>query len=313
MKLIALLALTLVFSQAHSAGLELPDYTPTQITERIYVIHGPLEMPTPQNRGFMNNPVIAISDSGVVIVDPGSSVFSGRMVLRQVKKLTDKPVTHVFGSHIHGDHWLGNHAIKDAYPEAQFYAHPVMIEMAKDGEANNWIELMKSLTEGATDGTRAVIPDNPLVDLQTFDLPGLPIRVHLTDQAHTKTDAMIEFVNESLVFLGDNALLGRIGRMNDGSFKGNVAALDRALTLETKWYVPGHGQTGGAEAAMLYRDYLDRIYQAAVKYSEEMMAPFEIKEVIEGDFSDYANWSGFEDEFGRQISLAVLEAEQDAF
>ncbi|MDH3281124.1 MAG: MBL fold metallo-hydrolase [Gammaproteobacteria bacterium] len=298
---------------ALAAGQELPDYAADKITERVYVIHGPLGIPNPQNQGFMNNPVIAIADAGVVIIDPGSSLYAGRMVLRQLKSLTDKPVTHVIGTHIHGDHWLGNHAIREVYPNARFYAHPKMIELANGGEAEAWINLMLRLTESATEGTEAVVPDQPLVDGQVLDVPGLTLKVHLTEHAHTLTDAMIEIEQESVMVLGDNALYERIGRMDDGHFTGNVAALERALAVGATHYVPGHGRSGGPEVASTYRDYLKAIYAAAVKYSEELLPAFEIKERIEQDFARYAQWSGFDEEFGKHISLAVLEAEQSSF
>ncbi len=306
-------ALALCSATVHAAGLEIPDYQLTPITERVHVIHGPVGLPTADNQGFMNNPVIALHDEGVVVVDPGSSLFTGRMVIRQIVKLTDKPVTHVIGTHVHGDHWLGNHAFKAFYPEAGFYAHPKMIEMAGEGEAENWISLMVNLTNGATSGTEAVIPDQALADGQVFELPGLTVRVHLTEHAHTLTDAMVEFVGESVVVLGDNGLYGRLGRMDDGSFRGNIEALDRALELGAEWYVPGHGQTGGREAAAEFRDYLDRVYRAAVDGVDQMLAPFEIKEQVLAEFGPWQSWNGFDEEFGKHLSLAVLEAEQASF
>lgn len=305
--------LTVWLAAAWAAGQELPDYSVDKLTDRVYVIHGPLGLPSPQNQGFMNNPVIGIGDTGVVIIDPGSSLYAGRMVLRQVKALTDKPVTHVIGTHIHGDHWLGNHAIREAYPDARFYAHPKMIEMANAGEAKLWLDLMHRLTEGATAGTEAVVPDQPLADGQVLDVSGLKLKIHLTEHAHTLTDAMTEIESESVMVLGDNALYERIGRMDDGHFKGNIAALDRALGVGARHYVPGHGRSGGTEVVTVYRDYLQRIYAAAVKYSEELLPPFEIKERVAQEFTAYADWSGFDEEFGRHISLAVLEAEQDSF
>ncbi len=306
-------AALLIAADAPATDRELPDYRPDRLTDSVFVIHGPLALPTPENQGFMNNPVIVIGDAGVAIIDPGSSVYSGRMVLRQVAALTEKPVTHVVNTHVHGDHWLGNQAIRESYPAAKFYAHPKMIEMANAGEAETWIALLSQLTDGATDGTKAVVPEQPLNDEQTITLPGLTLKIYLSDHAHTLTDAMVEIVEESVVVVGDNALYGRVGRMDDGSFKGNIEALERALALGAQHYVPGHGRSGGVEVITAYRDYLDAVYAAAVKYGEEFLPAFEIKQRIEGDFARYRGWVGFEEEFGKHVSLAVLEAEQDSF
>jgi len=84
------------------------DYPVDQIAPNTYVIHGPLGFPTVENQGFMNNPGFVITDSGVVLIDPGSSIQAGRMVLKQIRSITEKPVTHVINTHVHGDHWLGN-------------------------------------------------------------------------------------------------------------------------------------------------------------------------------------------------------------
>ncbi len=284
-----------------------------QVSEHVYVIHGPTEIPTPENRGFMNNPAFVITDQSVVVVDPGSSAYIGAMVLRQIRKITDKPVSHVFVSHIHGDHWLGSHAIKQAYPQVKIYAHPQMITEAKGGGAQVWLDFLSRLTNGATDGTQAEIPTEVLQDGQVITVGELTFRVYLSEHAHTKTDAMIEVVEDSLMFLGDIGVYQRMGRMDDGTFRGNIAALDRALALKFKHYVPGHGPAGGSEAGDAFRQYLKTVYDAAVKYSEEGLAPYEIKAKLMPRMDQYRKWPLFEEEFGRQVSLAVLEAEQAAF
>ena len=105
---IAILALiaTFLFSPLSLAdkGPALKDYPAEQVTENVYVIHGPLGMPNPENQGFMNNPAFVITNDGIVIIDPGSSVQTGEMLLRVMAKISDKPVIAVFNTHIHGDH-----------------------------------------------------------------------------------------------------------------------------------------------------------------------------------------------------------------
>lgn len=315
MKIATSISLVLLLGSISAAwaGGEVPDHPVQQVSEHVYVIHGPREMPNPKNRGFMNNPAFVVTTSSVVVVDPGSSVQIGRMLLRRIRNTTDKPVSHVFVSHIHGDHWLASQAIKRAYPEAKIYAHPEMIAEARGDAARFWIDFMSRLTDGATDGTEAEVPTEALRDGQEISIGGLTFRVYLSEVAHTKTDAMIEVVEDSLLFLGDIGVYKRMGRMDDGSFRGNIGALDRALALNLKHYVPGHGPSAGAEAAAEFRQYLITVYDGAVKYYEEGLAAFEIKDKIMPLVERYKQWPLFEEEFGRQVSLAVLEAEQVSF
>ncbi len=288
-------------------------YSAKKVAEHTYVIHGPLETPNANNKGFMNNPAFVVSDAGVAVIDPGSSVQIGRGVLVHIKKVTDNPVTMVFNSHVHGDHWLGNQAFLEANPDVKIYAHPKMIEAAKAGDAESWIKNLSKLTKGAIDGTEAVIPTEILKDGQVVKLGKLSIKVHLNEHAHTKTDAMIEVVEDKVLFTGDNVTAKRIPRMDDGSFRGSIAVIEKALQSEVEHVVPGHGQTGSKTVLSDYKTYLSTIYETVKVLSEEGLEAFEMKEKIAEKLVDYKDWNGFEEELGKHISLAVLEAEQEDF
>lgn len=305
--------LALVTFPAGAQGTPLDDYKPVKVAPHTWVIFGPTEQPSPQNRGFMNNPAFVETGNSVIVVDPGSSVQIGEGVLKHIRAHTDKLVTHIFISHVHGDHWLGNQAIKQAFPEVKIYAHPEMIKEAKAGQAEQWVSLMDTLTEGATKGTEAVIPAIVLEDGQEIDVDGVTIRTHLSDWAHTKTDAMFEVVQDKLLITGDNVTNKRIARMDDGSFRGNMAAIDKAIALDVEHVVPGHGPSGGKELLSQFRDYLDIVYSGASELREEGLEPYEMKEQLLPKATAYQNWPGFEDEFGKHISLATLEAEQAEF
>ena len=239
----------------------------------------------------------------------------GGLVKRQseIKKITDKPITHVFTSHVHGDHWLGNQAIKAAYPDAKFYAHPQMIEAANDGEADNWVALMKNLTEGATKGTIAIVPDIALSDRQEIKIDNITVRAYLDDWAHTKSDAMFVIPEEKVLITGDNVTYRRIARMSDGNFQGNIASIEKALETEVEIVVTGHGPTGGKEILGIFKSYLQTIYEASEQAVEDDKEPYEVKAELLPSMDAYHKWSGFEGEFGRHISQAMLEAEDANF
>ena len=57
------------------------DYPVDKIAAHTYVIHGPREIASVANQGFMNNPAFIITGEGVVVIEPGSSVQAGRMVI----------------------------------------------------------------------------------------------------------------------------------------------------------------------------------------------------------------------------------------
>jgi glyoxylase-like metal-dependent hydrolase (beta-lactamase superfamily II) len=308
-------ALTLLplLAVAEDRGPAIPDYPTERIVENVHVIHGPMDMPNPENQGFMNNPGIVITDAGVVIIDPGSSVQSGEMVLRMLAKLTDQPVVAVFNTHIHGDHWLGNHAIQDAYPDVSIYGHPDMIKLIANGEGTLWVTLMDQMTKGKTLGTKAVAPNRAVNNGDEFRIGNSTFRVHHYGEAHTTSDLMIEVVEKSVVFLGDNVLNGRIPRVDSGSITGNIKACSKIVATGAKHYVPGHGKTGGQALVDTMRVYYDTLYSSVQALYGEGLTDFEMRDTISARLQAYADWKGFDVQLGKHISYAYLQVEAEAF
>ena len=313
MKFVPLLTLAVLLFSTSIFATEIAPHPVKKIANNTYVIHGPLEQPNKKNQGFMNNPGFVITQTGVVVIDPGSSVHVGRMLLKQITAITKKPVTHVLNTHIHGDHWLGNQAFSEAFPNVHIMAHPDMIQRAKAGAAEQWVSIMSRQTEGESDGTQAVIPGKAINDKQIIKTGGMQFKIHAPDKAHSFTDIMIEVIEENLVFLGDNVLHKRLPRMDDGTFKGNAIACQLAIDLNAKVYVPGHGPSGDKNIITPFMNYLKIVYREVGKNYEAGLTDFGMKPIVITKLQDYVNWSGFEQQVGKHISLAVLEYEADSF
>ncbi|MHB1092642.1 MBL fold metallo-hydrolase [Thiobacillus sp.] len=312
MRTLPLLA-AFVFSTSAMAGPEdvVRPYLPQQVAAGTYVIHGPQGVPSAANQSFMNNPAWIVTDEGVVVIDPGSSVQVGRMVVEQIRKTTDKPVTHVFATHVHGDHWLANQAILAAWPNATLIAHPDMIKLAHNGAGAFWIKLMSDMTGGYTDGTRAEIPTVEAADGQAFKIGGKTFRVHSSTDAHSKTDLMIEMVEDRILFTADNVLNHQVMNLRDGTFKGVMRATDRALALNMALYVPGHGKTGDRKFVEDQKVWFDTLMAEVRRMYDEGMNDYEMKPVIAEKLKAYQDWAEWDTNLGQQISLAILEIEQE--
>ncbi|MEG3638358.1 MBL fold metallo-hydrolase [Magnetococcus sp. PR-3] len=290
-------------------------YPPEQVADGVYVIHGPLGIPSVANQGFMNNPAFIITETGVVVVDPGSSLQAGRMVLDQIRTITSKPITHVLNTHVHGDHWLGNHGIAEAYPEVKILAHPAMIEEARASQADRWLTYMAKATEGFTQGTEAIIPTQAIEDDATLHIGGLTLEILAPAKAHSGTDIMIYLPQQQLIITGDNMTSKRFGRLDDGTYMGNIAACDRALEKPLAVVIPGHGPTGGAEVISTYRMYLDTLYNRVKDLYEEgeLDTPHAMKPVVVKALSAFHNWADFKEMVGRHISVAFQQVEAAEF
>ena len=292
------------------------DFPLTRITDRIHVIYGPLALPDEKNQGFRNNPVIVLTSEGVVVCDPGGSAAAGKMVVEKVKTLTDKPIVAVFISHAHGDHWLGNEAIVDAYPDVAIYGHAAMQAKVNSGDGLRWLDIINKTTKNTAHGTRVVNANRLVDDGDIINIGDLSFQIHHTGTAHTEGDIMVEIIEESAIFLGDVVRNHFLGIMeSDSSFKGNIEAIDYLLEkkADLKHYIPGHGKVSQLDMLKDYRAYLSTVLDGVKNLYSSGMADFEMKSKIVNRMEEFRTWEGFELRVGAHISQAFLEVEAEEF
>lgn len=304
-----------ILAQAEASGPSRAiraDYPLDRLTPNVYVIHGPTADPTPENQAFRNNPGVVLTREGVVVIDPGSSVHVGEMVVRKVKTLTSKPIVAVFNTHAHGDHWLGNEGIKLAYPRAVIYAHPKMKAMAIQDEGRMWIKAFNERSNGAAEGTTPVGPDKAVNEGDVIAIGGTRFRILHPGPAHSEHDIMIELPDEKVLFFGDIVRDGLFSPFQT-SFKGNIAAIDRGLKTGARVFIPGHGRSGDATVTRNYRLFLVTLREQVRRHYRNGLSDFEMKPKIAEALAAYRKWSSLDESLGPLVSAAYQEIEAEEF
>src|SRR5262245_49232273 len=69
------------------------------------------------------NVTIIINEADVVVVDAGGSPLAARHIIREIKKLTPKPVRYLINTHDHVDHTLGNQEFLRTYSGVEIISH----------------------------------------------------------------------------------------------------------------------------------------------------------------------------------------------
>jgi glyoxylase-like metal-dependent hydrolase (beta-lactamase superfamily II) len=291
-----------------------PSFNPVRVTDGVFAIYGPLELPDEHNRGFRNNVVVVDTADGVVVFDPGGSAWAGEQVASAVGAVSRAPVVAVFNSHAHGDHWLGNEGIKRIYPNVEIYGHPKMKARVEGSDGLEWLEQIELITKGSADGHIVVGPTKTMVNGDEIVIGDTTFRVHHTGPAHTDNDIMIEVVEKRVLFTGDIVRNGLLGLMeSDSSFAGNVSAIDMLLSMNIEHYIPGHGEIGGKDAVVKYRTYLDTVLTQVRAHYAEGEADYEMKPAVSRALSSFSDWEGFSMRLGAHVSRAFLEVESEDF
>jgi glyoxylase-like metal-dependent hydrolase (beta-lactamase superfamily II) len=290
------------------------NYDLTRIADGVFVIFGPTDLQTRENRGFRNNVGIVLTDKGVVIIDPGGSAWSGEMVVERISSISSEPIIAIFNTHAHDDHWMGNEGIKRNYPDAVIYAHPIAKRKIEGSDGERSLESVNQRTQGTGGNEKVVPPDKALDDNTIVSFGTTRFRIHHAGAAHTNNDLLVELIDQRVLFTGDIVRNGMIGLIDEeGSFKGNIAVIDKILDDDFSFYVPGHGPAGGMDVPELYRRYLNALVSTVEELFEEDLADFEMKPKVLEAVSEFANWKNFDALVGQHVSQVYLEVEADSF
>jgi glyoxylase-like metal-dependent hydrolase (beta-lactamase superfamily II) len=229
---------------------------------------------------FDCNSVFVVNDHDVVVVDTNVSPSSARATLAALRKITDKPVSHVVNTHWHDDHIAGNQIYRDAFPGVRFVGHVrTRGELATTGAANRksaveagpgfakYLRKLvadgKSLAGGAiTDEERAayasdaslveryladagtlevVFPDVAVDGTLTLQRGARTIEIRHLGRGHTASDLVVYLPKERVAIVGD-LVSWPVPLVGTTSHPADFAAtLDALLSLHADVFVPGHG------------------------------------------------------------------------
>ncbi|HEX6944083.1 MAG TPA: MBL fold metallo-hydrolase [Gemmatimonadaceae bacterium] len=114
-------AMTPVLVSGQGAGPSRPDSPAIEkvtLADGIYLFRAPSTL----DLWTSSNSVVVVNDSDVVVFDSNARTSTSRLVIAEIRKITNKPVRVLINSHWHMDHWMGNSAYADAFPGLQIIA-----------------------------------------------------------------------------------------------------------------------------------------------------------------------------------------------
>lgn len=269
------------------------------------------------NVGFL------VGSDAVVVVDAQFKDL-GPGIIRQIRKVTDKPIRYLVNTHHHGDHVGGNDSFRPislivahdnvrkrmlAEPQDILREAPARIEEARKAGNEATVQRLTQMLEAARNVRFEEIPAPVL----TFDsefrihLGGETIHVWHTPPAHTDGDGVVYFEKANALHMGDllfNRMIPYIDARAGGSAAGYLTALDKVLArvpADVK-VIAGHGALTDVAGIKAFRQYIADILEAA----RAAKAAGKSKEAFlsEVDLPAYKGYDGYEQRFKLNCGIA---------
>ncbi len=118
-KKLRLLAFCLaIVSVSNTTAQGIFSYDLTKVVEDVYILKPTIS----DYRWVTANIIVIVNEKDVFVVDSGLLPSAGDEAIKEIKKITNKPVKYLLNTHFHGDHWQGNESFVKAYPDIELIA-----------------------------------------------------------------------------------------------------------------------------------------------------------------------------------------------
>lgn len=304
-RLCALIVLLALGAAAH--GQALPEPRTHKINDRVYVLLGPIQHANRFNQGYMINSTVIVGDKGVILVDSGGSYEVGRHIAKAVRRITDKPITHVVNTHHHGDHYLGNVAFEGATFISSEKCRRMVLETG--GE---WLGIMERDIGRKLPGTKPLAAEVTYPEgarTETF-VHGVRIVFWVPRGSHTIGDLLVHLPDDKVLVAGDVLVSRVVPTLHDGFVKNWIRTLDQIQALDVAHFVPGHGDLMTLHDVTALRSAMLRFYARVKEGYQSGKSEGDIRKSL-----DLSIWEKLERSYviGRNINRAYLEIEADSF
>src|SRR4029077_12631825 len=208
------------------------------------------------------NSVIIEGTHEVMLVDAQLTKTNAERVLQEIKE-TKKPLSIIYITHEHADHFLGLEVFKEAYPNVRIIASPAVVDRINKVYPEKIDKWKKILGSGAT---------SHVVDIETFDgdfidfeRSKIEILKHI--QGDTDENTILWIPGQRILIAGDVVVnnMHLYTAETDGEAREKwLNSLQRIRELKPSVVIPGHSKVGAPLDA-----------NTAVEFTENYLLAFE--------------------------------------
>jgi glyoxylase-like metal-dependent hydrolase (beta-lactamase superfamily II) len=191
---------------------------------------------------FWTNSVILEGEHEVMLVDAQLTKTSAEKVLQEIKE-TKKPLSLIYITHEHADHFLGLEVFKESYPRTRIIANSAVVDRINkvyQEKINKWEKILGS---GAASHVVAISK----FDANFVDFDGTKIEIFKHIRGDTDENTMLWIPGQRILIAGDVVFnnMHVYTAETDGTAREKwLNSLEKIRELNPSVVIPGHSKVG---------------------------------------------------------------------
>jgi glyoxylase-like metal-dependent hydrolase (beta-lactamase superfamily II) len=225
---------------------------------------------TSRDDQFWTNSVIIEGVHEVMLVDAQLTKTNAERLLQEIRE-TNKPLSLIYITHEHADHFLGLEVFKAAYPSVRIIAASAVvprIHKVYQEKIDKWRQLLGS------DAATHVVPVEPFDrDTITFESSHIEILKHV--RGDTDENTMLWMPGQRILVGGDVVFndMHVYTAETDGVARGKwLNSLQTIRALQPSVVIPGHSKNGApldASTAVTFTETYLRVFEEELKQAKD--------------------------------------------
>jgi glyoxylase-like metal-dependent hydrolase (beta-lactamase superfamily II) len=214
---------------------------------------------------FWTNSVIIEGLHEVMLVDAQLTKTSAERVLQEIKE-TKKPLSIIYITHEHADHFLGLEVFKEAYPRVRIIANSAVVDRINNVYQEKIDKWQKILGSGAT--SQVVVIEKFDSNFIKFENSEIEVLKHI--QGDTDENTMLWIPGQRTLIAGDVVInnMHLYTAETDSKARGRwLNSLRKIRELKPSVVIPGHSKVGAPLDATTAVDFTENYLLA---FEEEL-------------------------------------------
>jgi glyoxylase-like metal-dependent hydrolase (beta-lactamase superfamily II) len=205
---------------------------------------------------FWVNSVIIEGVHEVMLVDAQLTKTSAEKVLQEIKG-TKKPLSIIYITHEHADHFLGLEVFKEAYPRVRIIANSAVVDRINKVYQEKIDKWEKILGSGAASHVVAISK----FDANFVDFDGTKIEIFKHIRGDTGENTMLWIPGQRILIAGDvvfNNMHVYTAETDSKAREKWLKSLEKIRELRPSVVIPGHSEVGAPLDANTAVDFTER-------------------------------------------------------